>query len=155
MKGPQPFTTDDTEGTEKGVRNPGRLWRHDAASFEAHWIGTAVRSRECRYRSDGAEAISQASNQARIRPRAVLRLAVPAGRKAQSGFRPELAALHGRLRAAGTGGIWLRVEPRARAVGACGLRFSGSPRAELRRYFLQQLFPERDPTCDSSRCSDG
>src|SRR5580692_3588525 len=87
------FTTEDTERTEKSMGDQGRFWRCDAASFEAHWISTALRSRERRYRSDGAEAISQASNQAGIRPRAVLRLAVPPGRKAQFGFRSELAAI--------------------------------------------------------------
>ncbi len=74
-----------------------------------------------------------------------------AGRKAESRFHHELAALQGRFHSAGARGFRFRVQPRACAVGACRLWIPRADRAGLRGYFLQQLFQERDSARSSCR----
>jgi 3-isopropylmalate/(R)-2-methylmalate dehydratase small subunit len=63
--------------------------------------------------------------------------------QAQPGLRAEPAALPGRQRAAGAQELRLRLQPRARALGAGAVRLSRADRAELRRHLLQQLLQER------------
>ena len=67
----------------------------------------------------------------------------PAIAPAESRFRPQPAALPGRVDPARAQELRLRLVARARAVGAAAVRLSRADRAELRRHLLQQLLQER------------
>jgi 3-isopropylmalate/(R)-2-methylmalate dehydratase small subunit len=63
--------------------------------------------------------------------------------QAQPRLRAEPAALPGRQHPAGAQELWLRLQPRARALGAGAVRLSRHHRAQLCRHLLQQLLQER------------
>src|SRR5436853_293526 len=76
--------------------------------FNPYRTRRAARPRERGHRPDGAQAVSEVANARRVRPRALLRLALPGRRKAEPGVCPQRAALPGRFGSAGAGQFRLR-----------------------------------------------
>src|SRR3954447_20522028 len=103
-----------------GSRKAGQGRRHRAAA------------RRRRHRPDHPEAVPQAHRADRLRRVPVLRLG--AGARLEPPEEPH-PGHRSQLR--------LRLEPRARAVGAAGLRLRGHRRLELRRHLLLQLHEDR------------
>src|ERR1700737_1537498 len=118
-----------------------KFWETEshATVLNSHRHGDTARPRERRHRPDGAETIFEGAHARRLRPDTFLRLALSPRRKTQSGIRPELSALQGRIGIAGARPLWLRLQPRTRALGREGLRLPRRYRPELRGHFLQQL----------------
>src|SRR5215471_9010941 len=104
---------------------------------EARRRRSALADDQCRYRHDHPEAIPENDEAYGPRRGALSRDADAARRHRESGLRPEQTGLceredprHGRQ-------FWLRLEPRACALGAARLRHSLRHRNELRRHILQ------------------
>ena len=127
----------------------GICWeRGHEAFYYADRHGGAARSRERRHGSDHSEAVPEVDSSRRLRREPVRRLAVSRRRRDgsdaeraadQPQLRVEPAPLPGRVDSARARELRLRIEPRARGLGARGVWDPLRDRAEFRGHILQQL----------------